>query len=291
MPTIISNQATATYSFEGSVTVRSTTSNIANTTLLDNYSFEVNKDSLQSCFNPGENITYTLRITNTGCKRLRDFVITDDLAQPEQGDAILSYMASSARLIYNGNITEIDPSDATPLTFSVSETLEPGESFIILYVVTVASDIATELVEIVNNVSVTANTTCNCNDQETCMATDSFSLPRCADANLIMTKCVSKSSICSCDSYDYVIKIQNTGLLDATNVVITDILPNGFTINNIHVENEEINHNYLASEYDFNNTTNLLTLPNETGTVINVRSVEPGISHETVVTISGTYNS
>ena len=41
MATIISNQASATYTFDGSNQILTTSSNIANTTLLDDYSIGI----------------------------------------------------------------------------------------------------------------------------------------------------------------------------------------------------------------------------------------------------------
>lgn len=294
MATIISNQATATYNFDGSDLTRSTTSNTVNTTVRDNYCVEIVKHNNNECFTPGENLTFTIEVTNCGCKSLRNFIITDNLGLVDDYRP-LTYLDGTSTLIMNGNFTNITPTDTEPLTYEVPNTLNAGDSFFITYTVTVDPEISSEIMEIVNTVVVTAtpcDSCCGCNGNtvtQTVTASASSTTPRCVDANLVIFKEVNKDHICNCDSVEYTITLRNTGLTDATNVVVTDVLPAGFTINNIHIINDEINHNYDASEYTVDGS-NLLTLPNNTGTVINVRSVEPGVNHDTIVTITGTYN-
>lgn len=290
MAQIISNQATATYTFEGSREARTAVSNVATTTLLDDYSLEVNKQNYQQCFRPGENVTYSIRVSNTGCRKLKDFIIVDDLGKPENGLSPLVYMEGSARLSIGGEFMEINPTSTDPLTFNVSNTLLAGEHFIITYIATVDQAISSGLLEITNTANVSAVSGCDDENQTRYSDSDTSSLPRCTDANLIITKQVSKSSICSCDSYDYIITIENSGLLDANNVVVTDYLPQGFSVNSIRVENEDTIHDYDPTEYSLDDN-NFLTLPNISGTVINVRSVEPGITHSAVVTINGSFSS
>ena len=295
MSIIISNQATATYNFDDSTNTRSSTSNIVNTTVRDNYCVDIIKHNNNECYTPGENLTFTIEVTNCGCKSLKNFIITDNLGLVD-GYRPLTYLDGTSTLIMNGNFTSITPSNMNPLTYEVSNVLNAGDSFFITYTVTVDPEISSEILEIINTVNVSAvscDSCCNCNGSSqsiTVSATASSTTPRCMDANLILFKEVNKDHICSCDTFEYTITIRNTGLTDATNVIVTDNLPTGFSINNIHVVNNEINHNYDASEYTVDGS-NLLTLPNDTGTVINVRAIEPGINHDTIVTISGTYNS
>ena len=289
MATIISNQAIATYTYEGSTDSRTATSNVANTTLLDDYSLEVNKVNYQQCFRPGENVTYAIRVTNTGCKKLTDFIITDDLGTFDS-EYPLSYMEGTARVSINGEFITVNPTDTTPLTFNIPNTLTSGETFTLTYVATVDSEIGAGLLEITNTATVSALSACDPSDTTRYTATDTATLPRCTDANLVITKQVSKSNICSCDAFDYIITVDNTGLVDATNVVITDQLPEGFNVTNIRVENPDTLHNYDTSEYELTEA-NFLTLPNETGRVINVRAIEPGVRNSTIITISGTFNA
>ena len=290
MATIISNQATATYNFDGSVETRSSTSNTVNTVVRDEYCVDIIKHNNNECFNPGDNLTFTIEVTNCGCKALKNFRITDNLGLDDDYRP-LTYLEGTSTLIMNGTFTNITPTDTEPLTYSVTNVLNPEESFFITYTVTVDPEISSEILEIVNSVEVKGYPACeSCNERRFVTDTSSSTTPRCEDANLVLFKEASKNNICSCDSFEYTIVLRNTGLTDATNVVVTDLLPEGFTITNIHVISDEINHNYDTSEYSVDGS-NLLTLPNNTGTVINVRSVEPGVNHDTVVTITGTYNS
>ena len=294
MPTIISNKATATYNFDGSELTRSTTSNTVSTTVMDNYCIEIIKHNNNICFTPGENLTFTIEVKNCGCQSLRNFIITDNLGLTD-GYQPLVYLDGTSTLIINGNFTNITPTNLSPLTYVVPNTLSANQSFFITYTVTVDTEISSEIMEIINTVNITATpcNCCDCNDgsvTQTVSSTASSTTPRCEDANLIILKTSNKNNICNCETFEYTLTLRNTGLTDATNVVITDLLPEGFIISNIHVINDEISHNYDTSEYTVDGS-NLLTLPNNTGTVINVRSIEPGVNHDTVVTITGTYTS
>lgn len=290
MATVISNQASATYSFEGSSETRNTVSNIANTTVLDDYSLEITKESILENFTPGENITYVMTITNNGTQPLTDFILTDNLGMLDVGNYPLSYVPNTARLIYNGQITTITPSTTEPLSFLISNTLAVKQSFIVTYIAKVDETIPASLVSIINDVDVSAASAIDPANTTRYTATDSFTLQRLAEANLEITKQVSKSSIYPNDSYDYILTVSNTGIVDATNVIIQDALPEGFIIDTITVTSDSGTITYNPSEYDIS-STNVLTLPNSTGARIDVRGIEAGVDNTTTITISGTYSN
>lgn len=289
MATTLTNQASATFVFEGSGDTRTVTSNIVNTQVLDEYCLEVEKDCYQECFKAGENITYSITVTNCGCRNLRCFTITDDLGCEQAGDTPLTYLAGSARISINGNTYEIAPTDTSPLTFSVPNTLELKESFTITYVATVDENISSEILEIVNTVHVSAKAACKHSCERYCASTTS-TLPRCNDAILRITKTASKSQVGCGDDLEYILTIENSGYLDATSIIVTDQLPENFTVNNIFIESEDNNHNYDVSEYDID-SNNILTIPNATGTEIIVRGLEPGVNHTNYIHIQGSFNN
>ena len=82
------------------------------------------------------------------------------------------------------------------------------------------------------------------------------------------------------------ITLTNTGNVDATNVVVTDSLPSNFTVMEIHSENNGVHYKYDASEYTLDDA-NFLTLPNETGTLIYVPAIAPGVDNTTRIRIHG----
>ena len=289
MAKIISNQATATYSVEGSSERRNVQSNIASTTLLDAYGLEVSKQSLQQTFSNGENVTYTIRVTNKGYRNLNNFTITDDLATPSQEGA-LSYLPFTARLSINGDFIVLTPTSLSPLTFSVANTLLSNETFTITYVAVVGQSLPTSVLELTNTATVTARSAADLGDATQYSASDTATIYRNNQANLSITKQVSKPTIRNSDSYEYILTITNNGLTEASNVVITDNLPEGFAVSGIRVENEDFVHDYEESEYVIDGA-NLLTLPSESGTAINVRSAEIGKDNATIIHIYGNFNA
>ena len=131
-------------------------------------------------------------------------------------------------------------------------------------------------------------TPCGCCDDDTLTLSGSaeLSIPKCMSAEVVITKSVSKDSICCDEEIDYLITLTNTGNVDATNVVVTDTLPANFVVMEIHKENNGNHYQYDESEYDLSDA-NLLTLPNETGTIIEVPTIAPGVDNTTRIRIHG----
>lgn len=287
MAQIISNQAIISYSTEGSEERINATSNVANTTLLDAYGIEVSKQSLQQYFNPGENITYTIRVTNNGYKKLNNFKITDTVGGEGSN---LTYMQYTARVSIGGEFIMINPTALNPLTFTIPNTLLAYESFTLTYVVTVSANLDSSILQIENTATVTARSASDPEDPTEYSATDSATILRDMSANLVITKSASKPTIMNNDSYEYILSIENVGMSNATNVVITDELPKGFTVTSIRVENENFVHDYDPSEYVVNEE-NLLTLPSESGTAINVLAKQKSVDQGTTIFIYGNFNT
>ena len=285
------NQAHVTFSYEGAESPKTNDSNTVTSTRRDRYDFEVEKTSTSECFRAGDNITFFVHITNTGCRCLGRFYICDNLG----GDSYMSYVSGSARLMVGGELTEVEPTNTYPLEFDITHKLEKDESMILQYTVTVNSDIDSEVESITNEVEIRA---CPCTEcqEETAAATGtsskcvcktaSFTLSRCDYAEVLVTKQVSNDNVCCDDELDYFITLTNTGTIDATNVVVTDSLPAEFTLMEIHTENNGDHYQYDSSEYDLT-AANYLTLPNATGTAIFVPAVGPGVDNTTRIRIHG----
>lgn len=281
----ISNQAHVTFSYEGNETRRTNHSNIVNSVIKDSYSISVEKTSTTDCFRVGDTLTYFIHVTNNGCSCLGQFHITDNLG----GENYLSYIDGSSRLFINGSMEAITPTSVSPLEFDISNRLERDSSFILQFNALVNVDINSEVTEIVNEVEVRAESCgCECNGNQTTIITEtaSHTLTRCEFADIIITKQASSDSICCNEELDYFITLTNTGTIDATNVIVTDTLPNGFSTTSIRMENNGNVYNFDPSEYDIDGA-NLLTLPNATGTSILVPAVAPGIDNTTRIIIHG----
>ena len=285
---IITNQVSAKYSSNRSDTNKTVVSNTTNTIVLDEYSYTVTKQSLQQTFEPNENITYAIRVTNNGSKTLNTFVVSDNLGKAS-GTCLLNYMQYTGRLSINGDFISITPTSTDPLTFNIPYTLSPGQSFTLTYVVTVDSGLTSETTEITNTATVTAK---SATEPATSIpeVTDSATIRREISADLEITKSANKSTIYNTDTLEYILTIQNNGLADANNVVITDQLPKGFTLTSVRIENEDYVYDYQPTEYTVDGS-NILTLPNDTGTAINIPAYSPDQDHTAVIRLYGTFTN
>ena len=279
----IRNQAQVTFSYGDLETTKTNTSNIVNSSIKDKYSISVEKTSTTECFRAGEIISYIVSVKNTGCGCLSNFTISDNLG----GEDYTSFVEGSGRIFINGSMTNIVPTNLTPLNFTVSGRLERDEEFVLQYNVLVNSDISSEVNQITNSVEVKGYSCgCSTDDQTVVEGSAEYTIPKCEFAEVLITKAVSNDSICCGEELDYIITLTNTGNIDATNVVVTDTLPTNFTVMEIHKENNGVHYKYDSSEYDISES-NLLTLPNETGTIIEVPAIGPGIDNTTRIRIHG----
>ncbi len=283
---ILNNQASVSYTYTGARAPETRTSNVANTTLIEDFSFTVSKQSLQQGFIPGENVTFAITITNDGANPLTNFSLSDDLGLGSGTVSPLTYLLSSARLIIGDNISTINPTSTSPLTFTLPTTLGVGESINLIYVAQVNETLAQEIASITNTATVTATDESGTN---TYTESTSQTISRVNDASLVIIKQSNQSVINSGDNLDYTITVSNQGSLSASDVVITDTLPDGFTINNISISQNGTTYNYSPSEYTINTTTNTLTLPNASGRPIIIEGFETGIDNSAIITISGTF--
>ena len=279
----ITNQAYVSFSHEGSEIVKTNSSNIVTATMKDKYSLSVEKTSTNDCFRAGETLTYFIRVTNSGCGCLCDFSIVDTF-----GDGgLLTFIEGSAKLFVNGTMSDITPTEISPLSFTINEKLERDKELVLQYNVLVDANISAEIEEITNNVTVTANPCgCGCDSTQSVSESASVTIPKCEFAEVLITKALSNDSYCSEDELEFFITLTNTGNVDATNVVVTDTLPENFTTTEIHMENNGNHYKFDSSEYTIDDA-NLLTLPNETGTEILVPSLAPGVDNTTRIRIRG----
>ncbi|MBO5434638.1 MAG: DUF11 domain-containing protein [Clostridia bacterium] len=278
----ITNQASVSYSYEGSTLTRTNNSNIVTHSVRDEHSILVDKTSSSESFRVGQTITYFVKITNNGCSCLGSFEIRDNLGNENH----TSYIDRTARLFKNGELTEITPTETSPLQFNVNERLGQDESLYLLYNVMVNENLGEDINELTNEVSVTAYPCgCNCNDNGITVE-DSLTIPRSEFAEVQITKYASCDDICCGDEIDYYITLTNTGTIDATNVIVTDQLPSAFTATEIHMDSNGEHYQFSSSEYTIDNA-NLLTLPNETGRAILVPAISPGVENTTLIRIHG----
>ena len=276
MATIISNQASATYTFDGSNQILTTSSNIANTTLLDDYSIDISTITYQTTFSPGENITYSLLIKNTGTKEINDLKISTSF------DDSLHYLEDSSRLFSNGTMTNIIPTENNPLSYTINNTLLPNSTALLTFILKTNKTLPNNTLDL----SISTTASINSNTQEIFSKQNSNKLSRLLSAELIISKQANKPTIQTDENLEYSLTIENTGLAEAKNVVITDTLPTGFNVESIFVESQNQTQIFNSDEYSID-TNNTLTLPTSSTKQLNIPPSKQG---NVIVKICGKFS-
>lgn len=276
MATTITNQASVSFDYTGSTQTVTNESNSVSATINDEYSFTLALTSSSTSYRPGETITYFVKITNIGSAGLSNIKVSDDMA-----GGVINYIPNTAQMIYNDMITPLTATSITPLEFTLPMTLPAGDTVIVTYNTTVDNIISSRVTDIINTVTVTASA-----GTSTISQTDSLTLTIEDYANVLIEKSQNKENLNVNDTLIYTLTLTNTGNLDAENVVVTDQLPEEFTVTSIVSNNDGTSHTYDPTEYTIS-ATNELTLPNATGTPIVVPANDGTGSNITTITITG----
>ena len=177
---------------------------------------DIDKTVDQSEVQPGEEIEYTITLRNTGDGDATDVTIIDDLPND------IRYISGSIDIDLDGN-GRIEDEDLFGDGVVISY-LEPNDEVVIRYEARVDSD-ADEGDRLENVVVAT--------DDEGDRAEDDAYVTVENDAYLELTKSVDKSRANAGEELRYTVVVENTGDSDATNLEITDVLPDYVTyINN-----------------------------------------------------------
>lgn len=280
MATTVTNQASVSFEYDGAPAPITNDSNVVSAVINDEYSFDLELTSSSTSYRPGETITYFVKITNTGSAGLSNINISDDMA-----GGVIDYIAGTAQMIYNDNITALAPSSTNPLVLTLPMTLPAGESVIVTYNTDVDEFLTARVTEIINTVTVTAAA-----GTGTVSKTASLTLTIEDYADVLIEKFQSADNVNNNGTITYTLVLTNKGNLDATNVVVTDQLPTQFSITSIISDNNGSAHTYSASEYELSDT-NVLTLPNASGTPIVVSADDGTGNNITTITITGTLSN
>ena len=284
MATQINNTAIATYGY-GRSGQASATSNIATTSLIEEYAISGYKMSLNSTFRPGENITYVVYVRNDGTEPLYNVQITDDLGGSNN---TLSFVENSASYNYNGENNPISPVvNDDNIVFTLPQSLAGGDQATITYVMKASPFLGSAVQTITNTATITANEGSAVGTQISVTPVPSVSLPIEDFADVAVNKVVSANEITPGQQFSYTLTLSNSGNLEATGVTITDVLPTGFTITSITSVSGGVLTTLTPSDYKVDPETNTLTIPEGDTVSLTVPAAVGGTPGTTVITITG----
>lgn len=286
MPTPLNNQASIRYNYNNNTGSGTASSNTVTTNLLDQYTLEATKTPLSTTFRPGENITYVLRVENSGSGDLYNVTVADNLGGA--GTPLL-YNQGSLRVYVNGAPVPVSPTvTAGTFTATIPGVLPAGGVAILVYTAQVRPDVSFALQSITNTANVTAN---GGSGTGTAVAVDpapTAVLLRDSYADVSLYKEADKQNVMAGDTLTYTFTLTNTGNQAADDVVLTDTLPAGYTVTQVEVISGGASTVLPSSGYTVDSTTNTITVPAAGATPITVpaaTSTAPGV---TTVVVTGT---
>ncbi len=278
----INNSANLTYRY-GTIT-DSINSNVVTTLLNENYSLNVEKTTHNLNWRPSENLTFGIRIENSGTEPIFAVSVQDNLG----GDTtrLLNYIIGSAKILKNGVLSEITPTSVAPLTMAIPDTLKSGEVVVLSYVAKVIGDINTDITEITNTATVVGHETSISGPTVTVNSSSSVTIPKANYADVRIKKSVDKGQISAGDTLTYIFQLENYGNVEATNIVIEDNLPEEFVIESIGVKTNGVQTTFETTDYSLD-ADNKLILPTSIIKTISVPAASETDVGRTIVTIIG----
>ena len=276
MPTTMSNQATATYTFAGSTEELTEISNENQVILRSETGISITKTADTESFVPGQTITYYVSISNTGSLYFTGVRLTDDLS----GTGYLTYVPNSARLFINGQWLAAEIVSTNPLVATLSP-LAPSGSYLLMYQATVNSTIPATIETLTNSVEGIGYTY-----NSTVTGTSTLSLSRSTSGDLTILKTSSESTVSVGQVFNYTLLLSNSSNTTATLSSLEDELPAGFTITSITLRTGTGATTTLASTDYTVDANNLLVIPSQSGPILTVPA-----NGSTTITIYGYFAS
>lgn len=224
-----SNTNLINYSFVGKENFYNSTFESVPVKLKNENDLEVKREVQNCCFAVGDIITFIVSIKNIGVGYFAGLRVEDNFG----GQNFLEYVAGSGAVYKNGCLAKPEVVSVLPLTFSLLP-LVANESIILTYSCKVTNNIPKSISRFCSAVEVTGYTT-NC----TITKTAEVQLERTKTAELQITKSVSAGEVVSGEIFSYYLTIENSGLLDAEVVKISDSVASGFKILSVKIKEGE----------------------------------------------------
>jgi gliding motility-associated-like protein/uncharacterized repeat protein (TIGR01451 family) len=208
----LSNTATVTSPTTDN-TPGNNSSTVTGTTPAPKADVSVVKTTTAASFVPGEDVVYTITITNNGPSDAKNVTVTD---VAPAGTTISAWTATSAVTLPN-----------TSGTGNLNETIATlPDGAVVTYTVTVATP-AAFAGTLSNTATVTSPTTDNTPGNNSSTVTGTAPAPK---ADISVVKTTTSTSFTPGEDVVYTITITNNGPSDAKNVTVTDVAPTGTSI-------------------------------------------------------------
>ena len=252
----VTNLASVTYSYTGARSPSDADSNVLVTNVLSQTSLSVTKTPLGDTYIPGDNHSFAIRVENTGTVSVDNVVIQDNLGELTTGDdtiTLMNYIPGSGLYSLNGSeFAEVEPTNLDPITIAVP-TLAPGDIYVFLYTAeTVAGTTATE---ITNTATVSGDS-----NGTPVSASTTATITEGTYANITVQKFGSDTNIAALEDFSYTLILTNSGNTAATDITVTDALPENFSLESVTFTDSAGTTTTLdTSDYTLTGTT--LTIP------------------------------
>ena len=161
-------------------------------------------------------VAYRLRVENHGPSEARDVAVTDPI---DEGTTVTSVTTQQGTC---------EPPSGVPggVVGCAIGTLAPGA---VVFIDIEAQIASTESASVHNSASVTASTP----DPDPGNNVDNKTFEPIISANMSVVKTASKTEVSAGDTIDFTLTVRNAGPSQATNVVLSDVLPAGFRVTGV----------------------------------------------------------
>ena len=271
------NQATLSYN---GVTV---SSNITTGEMLE--VLEIYKNSVSDTYVPGDELTYTVSLINTGSTALSGVTVTDDLGGYTFGSVGTIYplaLSDEDVLLYVNGVLQPSPTVTAGPPMTVSGISIPaGGNAVLVY-----HTVITEFAPLSEGGSITNTVTSG-----TVSASDTVSA---ADiANLDITKSMTPTVVSENDTITYTFEITNSGNTDAdTTVVLSDTFDPRLTAITVKMDGTTLtavtDYTYDELTGEFETVAGVITVPAATFTQNPTTGVITTTPGTVTLTVSGT---